>query len=441
MHLQNVSIMKTKAIITFICLTLIILTSCITVSKDHQRWVSYSNPEAEGLITDSLSNIDKFIGEMTEAGKIPGAAVLVARNGKIVYHTAIGFQDVEEGTALDTNDIFRIASMTKPVVSVAIMQLYERGMLGINDPLSKYITSFSNPEVILDLNSSDTTWTSRPAEREITIHHLLTHTSGIGYSFSSRALSPVYAKHRIPDLANPNDITIEEVTNRLGTLPLMFDPGTRYSYGLSIDVLGRVVEVVSGMTLGEYIEENITGPLKMNDTKFFFTEDVSDRLTTVYTVNPSTRKIISSRAAGRSDAVDYPIKGAKKYFSGGSGLSSTPHDYFIFSQAIMNGGIYNDVRILKDETVTMMRANQIDSLQWSDYSTFGYGFSVDRRKNDDGSAGDITGLGWAGAFNTWFTINPADSIVAIIMSQVLFNPYEQELVSRFRKAVNSSVVK
>ena len=184
--------MKTKTLIPITCLILSVLTSCIAVKKDKQHWVYYSSPETEGLITDSLKNIDRFITKMTEEGKIPGAAALVARNGKIVYQTSFGYQDIESGAALDTSDIFRIASMTKPVVAVAIMQLYERGMLDVNDPVSKHIPSFANPEVLVTMNSADTTWTSRTAEKEVTIHHLLTHTSGIGYSFSSRSISPVY---------------------------------------------------------------------------------------------------------------------------------------------------------------------------------------------------------------------------------------------------------
>ena len=431
--------MKTKGSIIIIFLILCALTSCIAIKKDQQRWVSYSNPEAEGMITDSLKNIERLITVMQLEGKIPGATILVARNGKIVYHTAEGFRDVEGEMALDTNAIFRIASMTKPVVAVAIMQLYERGLINLGDPVSKFIPSFADPEVMVELNRTDTSWTARPAEREITIHHLLTHTSGIGYSFSSRSISPVYSKYRIPDLANSNDITIKEVTDRLGDLPLLSDPGTRYSYGLSIDVLGRVVEVASGLTLGEYIEKNITGPLKMKDTKFFYDEDISARLATVYTVNPMTRKIVSSGSAGRPGSADYPVSGAKKYFSGGSGLSSSTHDYFIFSQAILNGGEYRGVRILDEKTVRLMLSDKLGSLRWSPTSTMGYGFSI----NNDPLAHNpdiiIDTYGWAGAFNTWFTINTTDNIVAIIMSQVLFNPYEQELVSGFRKAVLDSV--
>lgn len=433
--------MKLYAILSIQLLTLILISSCLNRKNGKSDWISHSKPVSAGIIADSLTNIDRHVTAMIDAGKIPGAAVLVAKNGRVVYHKAFGHRNIEEGEILDTNDIFRIASMTKPVVSVAIMQLYEKGLLKLSDPVSKYIPSFANPKVLVELNRSDTTWTSRPAIREITIHHLLTHTSGIGYSFSSRAISPVYAKNKIPDLANSEDITIGEVTDRLGSLPLMFDPGSRYSYGLSIDVLGRVVEVVSGMTLGEYIEKNITAPLAMNDTRFFFNEDVTDRLATVYTISPSTRKVVSAQTPGRSGSTDYPVSGARKYFSGGSGLCSTTSDYFVFSQAMLNGGIYKGVRILKPETVKMIFSDQLDSLRFSATSTFGYGFSVDRSKNSDGTPGPVTALGWAGAFNTWFTINPADSIVAIIMSQVFFNPYEQELIAGFRKAAGSAVAR
>lgn len=433
--------MKLKPTIITLIISMIVLSFCSTVQKTSESWISYGSPVEEGFNSDSLKKIDAFVSEMIEKGKIPGAAVLIARNGKVVYHNAIGFQDKETGAVLDTNDIFRIASMSKPVVSVAIMQLVEKGLINLSDPVSKFIPSFANPKVLETFIKEDTTWTARAATSEITIHHLLTHTSGIGYSFTSRSISPIYSKFRIPDLANPSDLTIGAVTEKLGALPLIFDPGSRYMYGLSIDVLGRVVEVASGMTLGEYVEKNIAGPLKMTDTKFFFDSDVSDRLTTVYSVDPSNRKIISSRETGMTNTVDYPISGAKKYFSGGSGLCSTPRDYFIFSQAILNGGIYNGIRILNEETVAMMTSDQLGELRWSDISTFGYGFTVERERNADGSPGNVVNLGWAGAFNTWFTINPTDEVVAIIMSQVFFNPYEQELIGNFRKAISASLVK
>jgi CubicO group peptidase (beta-lactamase class C family) len=433
--------MKNRSVVILTIVSVIVLSGCLAGKISHDNWVSYSSPTESGLNPDSLRKIDSFIATMIDAGKIPGAAVLVARNGKIVYHKAIGYQDKEQGTPLDTNDIFRIASMTKPVVSVAIMQLYENGKLNLSDPVSKYIPSFGQPKVLETFNAADTSWTSTPAAGEVTIHHLLTHTSGVGYSFSSRSLSPIYSKNGIPDLANARNITIEEVTGRLGKLPLMFEPGTKYMYGLSIDVLGRVVEVASGMTLGEYVEQNITGPLKMNDTKFFFRDDVSSRLATVYVYNPREKKIVTTKTDAGSSSSDYPVEGAMRYFSGGSGLSSTPRDYFIFAQAILNGGEYNGVRILSEESVTMMTSDQLGKLRWSEVSTFGYGFTVERMRNADNSPGTVVNLGWAGAFNTWFTINPTDKIVAVIMSQVLFNPYEQELIGNFRKAISASTEK
>ncbi len=433
--------MKTRSLFALIIIPLIIVTGCNATRKTESGWVTWSNPGEAGMNTDSLQKIDSYITTMIDAGKIPGAAVLIARNGKIVYHKAIGYQDKEQGTTLDTNDIFRIASMTKPVVSAAIMQLYENGKLNLTDPVSKYIPSFSQPQILETFNAADTSWTSSPAAGEVTIHHLLTHTSGVGYSFSSRSLSPIYSKNDIPDLATARNITIEEVTGRLGELPLMFEPGTKYMYGLSIDVLGRVVEVASGMTLGEYVEQNITGPLKMNDTKFFFPDDVSNRLATVYVYNPREKMIVTTKTDEGRSSSDYPVAGAMRYFSGGSGLSSTPRDYFIFAQAILNGGVFNGVRILSEESVAMMTSDQLGTLRWSDVSTFGYGFTVERMRNADNSPGNVINLGWAGAFNTWFTINPTDNIVAVIMSQVLFNPYEQELIGNFRKNINSAIVK
>lgn len=433
--------MKNRSLFAILITTLFVVAACNITRKSNSEWVSWSYPAEAGMIADSLKNIDSFITNMIDAGKIPGAAVLIARNGKIVYHKAIGYQDKEQGTPLDTNDIFRIASMTKPVVSVAIMQLYENGKLNLSDPVSKYIPSFRQPQILETFNAADTSWTSTPAAGEVTIHHLLTHTSGVGYSFSSRSMSPIYSKNGIPDLANARNITIEEVTGRLGKLPLMFEPGTKYMYGLSIDVLGRVVEVASGMTLGEYVEQNITGPLKMNDTKFFFTNDVSSRLTTVYVYNPREKKIVTTKTEAGTSSSDYPVAGAMRYFSGGSGLSSTPRDYFVFAQAILNGGLYNGVRILSEESVAMMTSDQLGKLRWSEVSTFGYGFTVERMRNADNSPGTVVNLGWAGAFNTWFTINPTDSIVAVIMSQVLFNPYEQELIGNFRKAISASTEK
>lgn len=236
-------------------------------------WVEYASPASVGLNADSLKNIDKVIKDLTGQGKIPGAAALIAKDGKIVYQTSHGYQDIVSRTSLDTTDIFRIASMTKPIVSVAILQLYEEGKLNLTDPVSKYISSFSEPKVITTFNAQDTTWNARAASREVTIHDLLTHTSGVSYGFLDPRFKAIYNKYDIPDLSVASEKTIEQTAEELGKLPLAHEPGEKFTYGLNTDVLGRIVEVASGMNLEEYVHENITGPLAMEDTRFFYNNE------------------------------------------------------------------------------------------------------------------------------------------------------------------------
>lgn len=410
-------------------LLLLLFAGFISCTPRQQEWIAFGEPEEHDMSADTLQKILPMVKELTEQGKIPGAAFLVARNGEVVFTGSYGISE---------NSIFRIASMTKPVVSVAVMQLWEQGKIGLQDPVSDYIPSFAEPEVLQSFNAEDTTWTAIPANREITIHDLLTHTSGISYGFSNPTMAAIYNKYGIPDLATAEPITIEMTMDALGQLPLAHHPGERYTYGLSIDLLGRVVEVASGMSLAEYISCNITGPLRMNDTRFFYYNDVTPRLAKVYIWSSGDNHIVPMPAKPGTNP-EYPVEGAKNYFSGGSGLSSTVSDYFIFSQMILEGGEYKGVRILKESTVDMMSSNQLGKLAQSELSAMGYGFWVNRKEKEDGRPGEITALGWSGAFNTWFTVNPSEEVVAVIMSQVLFNPWGGELDGGFRNLVNGAI--
>ena len=401
-------------------------------------YVEYGSPGSAGFNSDSLKNIDDMIKRLTEEGKIPGAAALLASDGKIIYQTAYGKQDIEAGTDLDTTVIFRIASMSKPITSVAILQLYEQGKLKLDDPVHKYIPSFLEPEVITSFNKQDTTWTSRKASREVTIHDLLTHTAGVAYGFVDERFSAIYAKNNIPDLAVASDKTIAETTDAIGGLPLVHDPGEKFTYGLNTDILGRVVEVASGMGLEHYVHENITAPLQMNDTRYFYDDEgVRERLATVYIIEDSALKKMEPTEIYDPE---YPVSGAKKYYSGGSGMSSTLQDYFIFCQAILNGGEYNGERILQDSTVDLMLSDKLGELRFADNNTFGYGMRIVREKDDSGNVGDIVELSWGGAFNTYYFINPSEQTIGIIMSQVLMNPYGMELNNGFNEAVKSAHV-
>ena len=417
-----------------IILSLTALFSC----SAEEEWVTTGDPAENGMSPDSLGKIAPMITGLADKGLIPGAVFLVARHGEVVSTGAVGYRDRESGERYTENTLFRIASMTKPVVSVAVMQLWEEGKIGLQDPVSEYIPSFATPVVLSSFDASDTTWTAVSANREITIHDLLTHTSGISYGFLNTTMSAIYAKYGVPDLATADPVTIEKTMDALGKLPLAHHPGERYTYGLSIDLLGRVVEVASGLSLAQYINDNITGPLRMNDTRFFYNNDVSARLAKVYTWSNEAEALVPMPDQPGSGP-DYPVEGAKSYYSGGSGLSSSVNDYFIFSQMILNGGEYRGVRILKEETIELMTSNQHGALAQSPLSAMGYGFWINREKKEDGTPGAINALGWGGAFNTWFTINPSKEVVAVVMSQVLFNPFGGELESGFRNIVNSAI--
>lgn len=421
-------------------LFLILLAASCNRDKKEVPWVSYSTPEEMGFSADSLKKIDLLIRKLTDEGLIPGAAALVAKDGKVIYQTSYGYQDIDNKKPLDLTDIFRIASMTKPITTVAIMQLCEKGKLKLTDPVSKYIPEFANPTIIATFNEKDSTFTSTPASREVTIHHLLTHTAGVNYGFGDPRFGAIYARNGIPDLAVPTDLKIETTMSVMGKMPLAHEPGAKFTYGLNTDVLGRVVEVASGQSLSEYVQENITLPLKMNDTKYFYDTTYTDRLTSAYSMDMKDTTLKRIGNMGIFDG-DYPVKGAKAYFSGGSGMSSTPLDYFIFCQALMNGGEYNGVRILQDSTVNLINTDHLGALHWSETSTFGYGFRINRTKNADGTPGAVYDLGWGGAFSTWFTINPTDKVIEVIMTQVLFNPFESLLNDGFDKAAKSAMKK
>ena len=414
-----------------------VVVSCTGGRKQSDQWLKYSTPDKEGLSVDSLKKIDKLIQDQILAKRIPGGAAIVARDGKIVYEACYGYRDIASKTPLQKTDLFRITSMSKPLTTVSVLQLYEQGKLKLNDPLSKYIPSFSHPAVLASFNRKDSTWTGKPASREITLNDLLTHTSGICYGFTDTSLNAIYTKNGIQGFPLTADITIETTMSKLGKLPLAFEPGTKFTYGLSTDVLGRVVEIVSGMTLSDYINQNITGPLKMTDTHFFYDTSYTGRLTTAYVINPKDNELVTLDRLGIPGG-NYPVTGSKCYFSGGSGMSSTLQDYFIFCQAILDGGQYNGVRILQDSTVSLMCSDHLGKIRWSDTTSFGYGLRIGWEKNPDGKPGRVIDLGWGGAFTTWFTINPSDRVIEIFMTQVFFSPFGNDIDNKFDRAVKSA---
>ncbi|HUM67105.1 MAG TPA: serine hydrolase domain-containing protein, partial [Chitinophagaceae bacterium] len=326
-----------------------------------------ASPESAGMSTERLKRIDQLIQEYVDKKWIAGGSAIIARDGKIVYYKAVGYDDIDKKTPLKRDAIFRIASQTKAITSVAVMMLYEEGKFLLKDPISRYIPEFSKPQVLDKFNEADSTYTTVPAKREVTIHDLLTHTSGIGYAqIGSKEATAIYAKNGIVGGIGVGKILLGDKMKKLGSLPLFHQPGEKWTYGLNTDLLGYLVEVVSGMSLDEFFRKRIFEPLGMKDTYFYLPKEKYSRLATLYTED-SAKKVI--KAADHVDIngdfdSNYPATEGT-YYSGGGGLSSTAFDYAIFMQMLLNGGEYNGKRILGRATVNMMTVSQYDKTNWS----------------------------------------------------------------------------
>jgi len=365
----------------------LIISSCAapptnsSVSKDSANLTA---PEEVGLISDSLNLIEEHIQWAIDSQYVAGGLALVAKDNKIVYHEVVGFSNREKTTKLAKDHIFRMASMTKPITTVAVMQLYEQGKLNLSDPVSEFIPEFADSEVVDQFSAKDTSYTSHKAENELTIHHLLTHTSGLSYG--DPPLGPLYSSMDIVLGWTKDSVLLEDNIPKMGKLPLHHEPGARFTYGVSIDVLGRIVEIISGLSLDKYFQKYIFSPLGMVDTYFYLPKEKHDRLVNVWFTSDVDPKDYS--------IAEYLIDGYSTYFSGGAGLVSTSTDYFQFASAILNKGLWNESRILREETVKMMMSNQIDTLFSGEGERFGYGGSV---HTTDGPFGRKVGrFSWGG---------------------------------------------
>jgi CubicO group peptidase (beta-lactamase class C family) len=396
-------------------------------------------PETVGMSTERLQKIDAHLQEHLDKKWIPGAVSMVARKGKVVYSNTIGTSGIKN-QPLKTNDVFRLASMTKPIVSTAIMILVEEGMCTLEDPLSKYIPEFKNPVILKEVNEKDSTYTTEPSPSEITIRQLLTHTSGIGYGFTNPKVSGViYNKAKIPDGANIEATTISEKMKILARLPLLHEPGKKYTYGLSTDVAGYLVEVLSGKNLSDFCEEKILQPLEMKDTHFFRPESDDERLVHLFSEINGTLVDVMNLPVGKN--LLYPTHGAKSYYSGGSGLTGTAEDYMKFMQMILNGGSLNGIRILSRKSIESMSANHIGDLSINPYGTkFGIGFSIETAQSVYRKLGSPGRLAWGGIYNTTFWIDPKEEVIAVLMTQIYPSTHQRELYDRFENLVYQAII-
>ena len=377
---------------------------------------SEASPHSVGMSEERLALIDNMLIHSMEENQIPGAVALIARNGKIVYYKAFGMAENETKRSLKRDDIFRIASQTKAITSTAVMMLWEEGKFRLDDPISKYIPEFENAQILDSLYERDTTYTTNPAKEQITIRHLLTHTSGIGYGFiDNDEFRKIYQKTGIIDAFTTEPITIEENIKKLAKLPLHHNPGEKFTYSEGLDVLGYFIEILSGKPLDEFFKERIFRPLGMNDTYFYLPDSKIDRLVPVQTKKDD--KWIRYTNTTYYDP-DYPIKGTKTFFSGGGGISSTAKDYATFLQMYLNNGELNGVRLLSRTTVQFIMANQIGDLWGNSGAYYGLAFGVLNQEGQNmGGRGSIGSFDWGGYFNTQYFADPKENIIGILMKQ------------------------
>ena len=410
-----------------------LISSCTKQHKDTStEKFQFATPAEVGMVSDSLVKIEKMVMDFVDAKKYPGAVTLIAKNGKIIYESEVGWSDSLRTEPYRKDHLFRLASMTKPIVSVAAMQLIEQGKLNLDDPVGKYITSFNETGVLTDFNPADSTYTSKPSESTPTIRQLLTHTAGVPYGFMNPSVNgAIYDKNDIPDLSTNLNMDIKDVAYKLGDLPLMHEPGKKWMYGLNTDVLGRVVEVASGEKLDNYIRTNITKPLGIERLDFYFDGSEKKNLTKVYIpMKDSTNMQVNQM--GKMYIADYPTDGAKSYLSGGSGMTGTARDYLLFCQAMLNNGELDGAQILKKETAKSMHEDQLGSVPypWGPM-TFGFGFDV-AKNHPFRPKGTYS---WGGAFSTVFWIDPVNDLIVIQLRQVLSSPFNNDINSKLEKIV------
>ncbi|WP_161890613.1 serine hydrolase domain-containing protein [Pontibacter russatus] len=416
-------------------LALCLCLSTTFAQKPNPSVLQEAKPEKAGMSADRLQRLDRVLQEYVDKNYIPGAVALIARDGKIVYYKSVGFDDAEAKTKLDRDDIFRIASQTKAITSVGVMMLYEEGKFLLDDPISKYIPAFRKPQVLDTFNKQDTTYTTVPANREITIRDLLTHTSGIGYpGIGGPEAVAIYAKGKISSGIGTPMGKLSETITALGKLPLVHQPGERFTYGLNTDVLGHLIEVVSGQPLNEFFRARIFEPLGMKDTWFYLPDEKENRLVKLYTEGQN-KSLQAVPAQGRQ-APDFPkVNGS--YFSGGAGLSSTVYDYAVFLQMLLNNGEYNGRRLLSPTTVRLMTTNQIGDVNMGD-NKFGLGFSITTEKGAAKLPVSEGTYDWGGIFGTTYWVDPEENVVALLYTNKFPNSYG-DLSDKFRVLVYQAI--
>jgi len=412
-----------------------LVSCCLLTGSLIAQGLPRARPEGVGLSAAALERIAPALQSYVDSGQFPGFLALVARHGKLAYLSAGGWMDMEHRRAMSPDAVFRIYSLTKPIASAAVMQLYERGTLRLDDPVSKYIPAFAAVKVYA--GGSAAAPVLHDPERPMTLADLLTHTSGLTYGFIGN--TPADSIYRRAGLNNPH-WTLAQLSDSLAHLPLAFSPGSRWNYGYSIDVLARVVEVVSGMTFDRYLDSAVFRPLGMSLTAFHVTPAMEGHVTTAY------MRGVDGKLQPTVPAIAPEFTPEGRMLSGGGGLLSTASDYLRFAQMLLNGGELDGHRVLKRETVALMMRNHLPAgltpippvtPDWPPgRNGFGYGGAV-RVDSDTALPGSPGTFRWAGAASTFFWIDPQADLVAMVWTQHL--PPAWSLDARFQRLVYASV--
>ena len=377
-------------------------------------------PEAVGMSSDRLDRLTQQMESYVLENQLSGGVTLVLRHGKIAYFDAFGYRDTESKDNMEIDDIFRIASQTKAMISVGIMILQEKGQLLISDPVGKYIPKYNSTTVAVKTKDG---YKVVPANRQITIRDLLTHTAGVGWGFGPGGdqwkkadIIGWYFAHR--------KTSIQSTVNQISSLPMDAQPGERFVYGLSTDILGALIEVVSGQPLDKFLQKGIFNPLEMTDTHFYLPVNKHHRLSTVYSstengiaLSPNPGKRIGAGMIGQG----HYINGPRKSFSGGAGLLSTAEDYATFLQMMLNGGTFNKQRILSRKSVELMTVDHLGSIEfpWTNGVGFGLGFSIVKDLGKRGTLGSEGEFGWGGAYHSTYWVDPKEDLVVVYFTQLI----------------------
>jgi len=401
-----------------------------------------TDPAKAGFSSKRLQRIDTVMNEYIQKGWINGAVAIVYRNGVPAYYRAFGYNNTDTKQPLQANHIFRMASMSKAITSVAVMMLYEEGKFLLDDPVGKYIPSFKDQKVIDQFNDRDSTYTTKAAKRQVTIRDLLTHTAGIGYpQIGDNVANAIYAKAGLHMGFNTHDpASLGEKMKILGSLPLLNQPGEKWCYGLNTDLLGYLIEVISGQSFADFLSKRLFAPLGMKDTYFYLPEEKRSRLATQFTEDSAgkLKPVYDYVSFNGKFYVDFPLA-TSTYYSGGGGLCSTAQDYAVFLQMLVNGGVYKGQRILSPATVRLMTMNQTGNIALGQ-NRFGLGFEIVTERGAAKGPLSEGSYSWAGAFNTSFWVDPKEKLTAELLLQILPTSHG-EIHDKFKVLVYQAIEK